>query len=49
MGKYPEKVKENLHYYLSPLRQENNPSFFVNDKKNVWFDFGVGFGGTIID
>lgn len=49
LGQYPEKVKGNQHYYLSPLRKEDNPSFFVNDKKNVWFDFRSGTGGTIID
>lgn len=36
-------------WYLSPLRQEKTPSFKVNTELNLWFDFGAGEGGTIID
>ncbi len=35
--------------YLSPFRQENNASFHVDVQKNVWYDFGEGAGGNIID
>lgn len=34
--------------YLSPFRKENEPSFFVNIRKNLWNDFGDR-GGTTID
>ncbi len=35
--------------YLSPLRTENTPSFKVDYVKNLWYDFGSGEGGSIID
>ena len=45
---HPAKMVGNQYAYISPLRKENNPSFFVNDK-NLWKDFGSNAGGTIID
>lgn len=36
--------------YLSPFRNEAEPSFYVNTKKNVWFDHGEGQGSrSVID
>jgi len=35
--------------YLSPLRCEKTPSFYVNTEKNLWYDFGIGEGGDVID
>lgn len=35
--------------YLSPLRTEAAPSFKVDYAKNLWYDFGSGEGGSIID
>lgn len=37
------------YWYLSPLHNEKTPSFKVDRKKNVWYDHGVGKGGTLID
>ncbi len=34
--------------YLSPFRQEKEPSLFINTRKNVWFDFG-DIGGNALD
>jgi len=34
--------------YLSPFRQEKEPSLFVNISKNVWYDFG-DIGGNALD
>lgn len=34
--------------YLSPFRQEKEPSLFVNIRKNVWYDFG-DIGGNALD
>ena len=35
--------------YLSPLRTEKHASFKVNTRLNLWYDFGIGRGGNIID
>lgn len=34
-------------WFYSPLRNERKPSFHVNPRKGVWFDFGSGAGGDI--
>ncbi|MCY1633912.1 toprim domain-containing protein [Marinifilum sp. D737] len=50
LGHKPVKTKGNDIWYLSPFRlKENHPSFKVNKVMNVWYDFGEGTGGTIID
>jgi len=36
-------------WFCSPFRNEKTPSFKVDISKNVWYDFGEGMGGTIID
>ena len=49
LGYEPSKIKGNDHWYRSPLRQENTPSFKVNRKLNRWYDHGLGEGGNVID
>ncbi len=49
LGYRAKKVMAQDYWYLSPLRQENEPSFKVNRKLNVWYDHGLGQGGSIID
>lgn len=34
-------------WFYSPYRNERKPSFHVNPRKGVWFDFGSGAGGDI--
>lgn len=34
--------------YLSPLREERTPSFKVDYVRNLWYDFGLGEGGTLL-
>lgn len=36
-------------WYHSPLKNDKTPSFKVTRKKNTWYDFGAGKGGSIID
>jgi len=36
-------------WYLSPLHTEKTPSFHVQVSKNIWYDFGTGKGGNILD
>lgn len=33
---------------LSPFRPEKTPSFYVNDEKGTFYDFGGGEGGDVI-
>lgn len=49
LGIEPVKVRGNDYWYLSPLRAEKHPSFKVNAKLNLWYDFGLGKGGTLYD
>lgn len=50
-GRGLHPIKENPRYslYLSPLREEHTPSFKVDYMQNLWYDFGLGAGGSIID
>ena len=49
LGFGPQKIRDINYWYLSPLRDEKEPSFKVNRKLNVWYDFALGKGGNIID
>ena len=49
LGYQPQKISNNDYWYLSPLREEKEPSFKVNRKLNLWYDHGLGKGGSIID
>jgi len=49
LGHIPKKIRNNDYWYLSPLREEKTPSFKVNRAKNVWYDHGLGKGGSLID
>ena len=48
-GIKPQSERGNRAMYLSPFRQENSASFSVNHDENVWYDHGIGEGGSIID
>lgn len=45
----PVKRKNGYGMYQSPFRQEVKPSFKIDYNKNIWYDFGLGKGGSIID
>jgi Toprim-like/CHC2 zinc finger len=49
LGYNPEKVRNMEYWYRSPLRNERTASFKVNRMKGLWYDFGTGQGGNIID
>lgn len=49
LGYKPHKIRGNDYWYLSPLREEKEPSFKVNRKFNIWYDHGLGKGGNLID
>jgi hypothetical protein len=49
LGFKPAKINGNDHWYLSPFRNEQTPSFKVNRKFNVWYDHGLQKGGKLVD
>ncbi|MEP7169620.1 MAG: CHC2 zinc finger domain-containing protein [Bacteroidota bacterium] len=49
MGLKPIREKNNEAWYKSPFRNEKTESFHVHIHKNVWFDFGEGKGGNVVD
>lgn len=49
LGHYPTRKSEKEAWFLSPLRSETQASFSVSLIKNLWYDFGLAKGGTIID
>lgn len=49
LGHTPHHEARADVWYLSPFRQELEPSFKINRAKNIWYDFGEGQGGNIID
>jgi hypothetical protein len=49
LGCQPTKIRGYDYWYHSPFSLEKDPSFKVNTKLNVWYDHGIGEGGTIID
>lgn len=49
LGHTPQKIRNNDYWYLSPFREEKTASFKVNRAKNVWYDHGLGIGGSLID
>ena len=49
LGHFPSRTTEKEAWFLSPLRSETQASFSVSLHKNLWYDFGIGKGGSIID
>jgi DNA primase len=50
LGHQPTTIRGNDLWYKSPFRvSERTPSFKIDRAKNVWYDHGLGVGGTIID
>ncbi|MDD2245607.1 MAG: toprim domain-containing protein, partial [Proteiniphilum sp.] len=48
-GFYPAREYPGYGMYRSPFRDDNMPSFKVDHARNLWYDFGSGEGGSIID
>ena len=47
-GVQPKYERNGYGMYLSPLRKERTPSFKVDYVRNLWYDFGLGEGGTLL-
>lgn len=48
-GIQPARDNMRCGFYLSLFRAEHTPSFKVDYVQNLWYDFGTGEGGSIID
>ena len=48
-GIVPKQENTRYGFYLSPFREEQDASFKVDYVQNLWYDFGAGRGGSIID
>ena len=48
-GIQPARDNTRCGFYLSPFRAEHTPSFKVDYVQNLWYDFGTGEGGSIIN
>ncbi|MCC8039379.1 MAG: toprim domain-containing protein [Bacteroidales bacterium] len=49
LGYSPARVSQGNVWYLSPLHPKRTPSFKVAIDLNLWYDHGLGIGGSIID
>ncbi|MFB0965590.1 MAG: toprim domain-containing protein [Patescibacteria group bacterium] len=49
LGYEPAAVRGAEYWYRSPFRDEKTPSFKVDSNRNVFYDHGIGRGGTIVD
>jgi hypothetical protein len=49
LGIYPAKDSSRYGMYNSPFREDHNASMKVDYPKNLWIDYGISEGGTLID
>ncbi|QXP69206.1 toprim domain-containing protein [Polaribacter sp. R2A056_3_33] len=49
IGVVKKKNTEREVWYLSPFSNEKTASFKVDTTRNIWFDFGSGKGGNVLD
>lgn len=49
ISQYTEFIEKNGEYWaLSPLKEENTPSFSVRKETNSFYDFSSGVGGNVL-
>lgn len=44
-----EERQDGEYWGCSPLKEENTPSFSVNQDEQVFYDFSTGYGGNVVD
>lgn len=49
LGYAPHHTAKGEVWYLSPFRTEADASFKINTERNIWYDFGAGEGGNVLD
>lgn len=42
------KSSKRYTFFYSPFRNERTASLAINNNRNTWFDYGIGFGGDVI-
>ncbi len=49
ISQYTDFTEKNGEYWaLSPLKEENTPSFSVRREENAFYDFSSGVGGNVL-
>ncbi len=50
VGRYVRLIRAGRHYKaLCPFHQEKTPSFYLSPDRGLWYCFGCGAGGTVLD
>jgi hypothetical protein len=49
LGFQPQRKRRDQYWYLSPVRNEKTASFHLHAEKGLWYDFGTGKGGNVLD
>ena len=49
LGHRPHHTVNGESWYLSPFREEDEPSFHLSKDAKAWFDFGEGKGGNTLE
>ena len=49
LGYKPAKERGSVLFYFSLFKEEQTPSLKVDTSKNLWFDFSLNQGGSVID
>ena len=49
LGRSPHHTVNGESWYLSPFREEEEPSFHLSKDAKAWFDFGEGKGGNTLE
>jgi len=49
LGHQPDHEVRGELWYHSPFRREAEASFKINQERNIWYDFGEGEGGNVLD
>ena len=49
LGFRPTRIRNWDYWYISPFRDEKTASFKISRKHNLWYDYGMGKGGSLID
>lgn len=49
LGYEPHHEVRGELWYSSPFRKESEPSFKIKIAGNIWYDFGEGKGGNVLD